>query len=64
MGQALPSVHGSRERHPIVVFIMRLFTTSAVTDDGVLQTKRAAAQDGFRARLGPICFKIPLRGRK
>ena len=31
MGQALPSVHGSRERHPIVVFIMRLFAAAAMT---------------------------------
>ena len=49
---------------PIVVFIMRLFAPAAVTNDGVLQTKRAAARDGFRARLGPIRFEVALRGRK
>lgn len=48
--------------NPIVVFIMRLFATAAMTNDGVLQTKRAAAQDDFRPLLGPIRFDVALRG--
>ncbi len=49
---------------PIMVFIMRLFAAATVTDDGILLTNRAPAQDDFRARLGPIGFEVALGRRK
>jgi len=47
-----------------MVFIMRLFAAATVTDDGILLTNRAPAQDDFRARLGPIGFEVALGRRK
>jgi len=47
---------------PIVVFIMSLFAAAAMTDDGILRTNRASAQDNLR--LGPIGFEIVLSFRK
>ena len=49
--------------NPIVVFIVRLLATAAVTNDGVLGADWATAQDDF-AGLGPIGFEVVLRGRK
>ncbi len=49
---------------PIMVFIMRLFAAATVTDDGILLTNRAPAQDDFRARLGPNGFEVALGRRK
>jgi len=49
---------------PIMVFIMSLLPSPTMTDDGVLQTNRASAQDDFHARLGPLRFEVVLRGRK
>ena len=49
---------------PIMVFIMSLFAAATVTDDGILLTNRAPAQDDFRARLGPIGFEVALRSGK
>ena len=57
-----PVAEAAANPDPIVVFIMRLFATVAVTNDGVLQTKRAAAQADFRPCLGPIRFEVALRG--
>ena len=47
-----------------MVFIMSLFAPATVTDDGILLTNRAPAQNDFRARLGPIGFEVALRGGK
>src|SRR5262245_64927497 len=49
---------------PIMVFIMRLLAAAAVTDDGVLGTNGASAQDDSRARLSPIGFEVVLGRRK
>jgi hypothetical protein len=49
---------------PIMMFVMRLFAAAAVTDDGVLQTDRASAQDDFRTRLSPIGFEVVMCSRK
>jgi len=47
-----------------MVFIMSLFASATVADDGILLTNRAPAQDDFRARFGPIDFEIALgRGK-
>ena len=43
---------------PIMLFIMSLLATATVTDDGILLTNRAPAQDDFRARLGPNGFEV------
>jgi hypothetical protein len=49
---------------PIMVFIMSLFASATVADDGILPTNRAPAQDDFRARFGPFDFEIALgRGK-
>ena len=49
---------------PIMVFIMSLFAPAPMTDDGILHANRAAAQNDFRARLGPIGFEVALGGGK
>ena len=49
---------------PIVVLIMSLFAPAPVSDDGILLTNRAVAQNDFCARLGPIGFEVVLRGGK
>src|SRR5215472_15507639 len=51
-------------RDPIMVFIMSLSAAATMTDDGILQTNRAMAQDEFRTHFGPIPFEVVLRGRK
>jgi hypothetical protein len=48
----------SADPDPIMMFVMSLFAAAAVTDDGVLHTDRASAQDDFRTRLGPIGFEV------
>ena len=49
---------------PIMVFIMSLFASATVTDDGILLTNRVPAQDDLRAQLGPIGFGVALgRGK-
>ncbi len=49
---------------PIMVFIMSLFASATVTDDGILLTNRAPAQNDTRTRLGPIGFEVALGGGK
>lgn len=49
---------------PIMMFVMRLFAAAAMTDDGVLQTNRASAENNFRTGLRPIRFGIDLIGGK
>jgi len=47
-----------------MVFVMSLLASATVTDDGILLTNRASAQDDIRARLGPIGFEVALgRGK-
>ena len=47
-----------------MLFIMSLLASATVTDDGILLTNRAPAQDDFRARIGPIGFEVALgRGK-
>ena len=49
---------------PIMVFVMSLLASATVTDDGILLTNRASAQDDIRAPLGPIGFEVALgRGK-
>ena len=61
---AAPVAEAAANSDPIMLFIMRLFAAAAMTDDGVLGTNRAAAQDDFCAGLGPIDFEVVLRRRK
>lgn len=47
-----------------MVFIMSLLASTTVTDDGILLTNRASAQNNFRTRLVPIGVEIALgRGK-
>lgn len=59
-----PVTNAAPNPDPIMLLVMRLFAAAAVTDDGVLGANRAAAQDDFGPRLGPIGFEVVLRGRK
>jgi hypothetical protein len=43
-----------------MVFVMSLLASATVTDDGILLTNRASAQDDIRARLGPIGFEVAM----
>jgi hypothetical protein len=45
-----------------MMLVMSLFAAATVTNDGVLQTDRASAQENFRHRLGPIGFEVVMRG--
>ena len=65
-GEGLPAAvaKATANPDPIVLFIMCLFAAAAMADDRVLTTNRAAAQDEFRARLGPIGCEVVRRGRK
>ena len=63
-GLAAAVAEAAANPNPIVVFIMSLFAPAAMTDDRILHTNRAAAQNDFRARLGPIGFEVVLRGGK
>jgi hypothetical protein len=50
--------------NPIMVFIMSLFPPAPVSDDRILRTNRAAAQNDIRTRLGPIGSAVVLCGGK
>jgi hypothetical protein len=65
-GERLPApmAKAASNPDPIMVFVMRLFAASAVTDDGVLGADRAPSQDDLRAGFGPIGFGIDLIGGK
>jgi hypothetical protein len=49
---------------PLMVFIVSLLAPATVADNGILYANRAATQNDFRARLGPIGFEVVLRGGK
>jgi hypothetical protein len=49
---------------PIMAFIMSLFASATVTDDGILLTNRAPAHNDICTRLGPIGFELALGGGK
>src|SRR5207248_10851635 len=53
-GECLPAqvTNATPNPDPIMMLVMCLFAATAMTDDGVLQTDRASAQDDFRIRLG------------
>jgi hypothetical protein len=65
-GERLPAqiADASADPDPIMMLVMGLFTAAAMTDDRVLGTNRAAAQDAPRTGLGPIGFEVVLCGRK
>jgi hypothetical protein len=47
-----------------MVCIMSLFAPTTVTDDRILLTNRAPAQNDIRARLGPIGIEVARSGAK
>jgi hypothetical protein len=47
-----------------MVFIVSLLAPAAVADYRILDANRAATQNDFRARLGPVGFAVVLRGGK
>lgn len=55
-------IEGRVELDPIMVFVMSLFATPAVSDDRIAQTNGASADDPCGG-LGPVCFEV-LRSRK
>ena len=54
----------SANLNPIMIFIVRLFLSATVTDNGVLTANRASAQDTFHTRLGPIASEVVLCSRE
>jgi hypothetical protein len=50
--------------NPIMVFVMRLFPPTAMTNDRILQANRAPANHPFCASLRPISFQLALRRGK
>ena len=61
---AAPVAKAAPNADPIMLLVMSLFAAAAVTDDGILGTNRASAQNAIGARLGPIGFEVVLRSRK
>ena len=61
---AAPATKAAANPDPIMVFIMSLFASATVTDDGILLTNRATAQNDIRATLSPIGFEVALGGGK
>jgi hypothetical protein len=47
-----------------MMFVVGLFTTTAMTDNRVAQANGTSAQDWSSISLDPIGFQIPLRRRK
>src|SRR4051812_49304558 len=47
---------------PIMVFVMSLLASATMTNDGILITNRASAQDNFRARLAQSVSRLPWAG--
>ena len=43
---------------PVMLFIVRLLTATAMTDDRVLFTDRAFARDGSEAGCRPIAYRV------
>ena len=50
--------------NPVVVLIVRLLATVAVTDDGIAFTQRASSQQALLAVARPVAFDLARRGRK
>lgn len=63
-GLAARCADAAPNRNPVVVFVMRLFAATTMTNDRILQANRAAANDYFSASLRPISFQLALRGGK
>ncbi len=51
-------------RNPVMIFVVRLFPATAMTDNRIALTNRALAQDLPSTSLDPIDFEVALRGRK
>ena len=49
---------------PVMVFVMRLFPPTAMTNDRILPASRAHANESFGASLRPIGFQLALRRGK
>jgi len=50
--------------NPVVIFVVSLLATAAMTDDGFAKTDRAVALDRSSVSRGPIHFEVALCGRK
>ena len=61
---AAPAAKTAANLDPSMVFIVRLFPPAPVSDNRILHTNRAAAQNDIRARLGPIGSAVVLCGGK
>jgi hypothetical protein len=47
--------------NPIMVFIMSLFASAAMTNDRILPANRAEANNAFCSSVRPICVALALR---
>jgi hypothetical protein len=59
-----PIAIAAADRNPVMIFVVSLFTTTAMTDDRVAQANGTLAQDWPSISLDPIGFQIALRRRK
>ena len=59
-----PIAIAAADRNPVMIFVVGLFTTTAMTDDRVEQANGTLAQDWPSISLDPIGFQIALRRRK
>ena len=59
-----PIAIAAADRNPVMIFVVSLLTTTAMTDDRVAQANGTLAQDWPSISLDPIGFQIVLRRRK
>jgi hypothetical protein len=59
-----PIAIAAADRNPVMIFVVDLFPTTAMTDDRVAQANGTLAQDWPSISLDPIGFQIALRRRK
>lgn len=59
-----PIAKAAADRNPVMIFVVVLFTTTAMADGRVAQANGTLAQDWSSISLDPIGFQIALRRRK
>jgi len=63
-GGAATKTVTAADPYPVMIFIVRLLTAVAMTDDGIAHTNRTLPQDDLVAVSSPVSFKLVRRGRK
>lgn len=65
-GEGLPATEAetATDPNPVVMFVMRLLPPAPVANDRIALTNGTTPQNELGALLGPIGFKLALRGGK